>query len=48
MIEAYYFADSHAINRALVLGTPLQDHSGDVEKIPHPKNELNKIQHFPV
>ena len=41
MIEAYYFADSHAINKAL--GTSLEDHSEDVEKIPHPKNELKKI-----
>jgi hypothetical protein len=43
MIEAYYFADSHAINTALGLVTPLQDHSGDVEKIPHPKNEFKKL-----
>ncbi|MFM6096661.1 MAG: hypothetical protein ACKPCG_00680 [Dolichospermum sp.] len=41
MIEAYYFADSHAINKAL--GTSLEDHSEDVEKIPHPKNDLKKI-----
>jgi hypothetical protein len=43
MIEAYYFADSHAINTALGLVTPLQDYPEDVEKIPHPKNELKKI-----
>ncbi|MDB9459737.1 DUF4276 family protein [Dolichospermum circinale CS-545/17] len=43
MIEAYYFADSHAINKALCLVTPLQDYPEDVEKIPHPKNELKKI-----
>ncbi|MDJ0616275.1 MAG: DUF4276 family protein [Calothrix sp. MO_192.B10] len=40
MIEAYYFADSQAINA--VLGTSEIDYSGDVETIPHPKNELKK------
>ena len=43
MIEAYYFADSHAINIALGLVTPLQDYPEDVEKIPHPKNEFKKL-----
>ncbi|MDJ0737672.1 MAG: DUF4276 family protein [Nostocaceae cyanobacterium] len=41
MIEAYYFADSNAINS--VLGTSETDYSGDVETIPHPKNDLKKI-----
>ncbi|MGM3309153.1 hypothetical protein ACSQ6I_24790 [Anabaena sp. WFMT] len=41
MIEAYYFADSQAIN--VVLGTNLIDFPQDVETIPHPKNELKAI-----
>ncbi len=40
MLEAYYFADANAINA--VLGTNLEDYEGDVETIPHPKNELKK------
>jgi hypothetical protein len=41
MLEAYYFADSSAVNS--VLGTSLDDHNDDVEDIPHPKNELKSI-----
>ena len=41
MLEAYYFADAQAINA--VLGTELDDCHGDVETIPHPKNELKKL-----
>ncbi|MBE9055099.1 DUF4276 family protein [Sphaerospermopsis sp. LEGE 08334] len=41
MIETYYFADAQAINT--VLGTSLEDHPEDVEKIPHPKNILKKL-----
>jgi len=41
MIEAYYFADADAINDAL--GTVLSDYDGDVEAIPHPKNELKRL-----
>ncbi len=41
MMEAYYFADSNAINA--VLGTELADHEGDVEEIKHPKNQLKQI-----
>lgn len=41
MLEAYYFADTSAVNRAL--GTQLEDHPDDVETIPHPKNELKKL-----
>ncbi len=40
MLEAYYLADANAINA--VLGTNLGDYEGDVETIPHPKNELKK------
>lgn len=38
MLEAYYFADTEAVNR--VLGTNLEDFNGDVETIRNPKNEL--------
>ena len=41
MLEAYYFADSQAVNR--VLGTEIEDHSGDVETIRNPKSELKKL-----
>ena len=41
MLEAYYFADSQAVNR--VLGTEIQDHPGDVETIRNPKSELKKL-----
>ncbi|WP_205678718.1 DUF4276 family protein [Aquisphaera insulae] len=41
MIEAYYFGDAAAINQ--VLGTQLNDHEGDVETIPHPKNQLKGL-----
>ncbi len=41
MLEAYYFADAKAVND--VLGTDLSDYDGDVEAIPHPKNELKKF-----
>ncbi len=38
MVEAYYFADPQAVNE--VMGGELADHTGDVEDIRHPKNEL--------
>jgi hypothetical protein len=41
MIEAYYFADSQAINA--ILGTALTDYPEDVEKITHPKNKLKNL-----
>lgn len=41
MLEAYYFADAATVNG--VLGTSLNDYEGDVETIPHPKNELKQI-----
>ena len=44
MLEAYYFADSKAVNG--VLGTDLEDFEGDVETIRHPKNDL-KRRHAP-
>ena len=43
MLEAYYFADTRAVNE--VLGTELEDFAGDVESIRHPKNELKKLYH---
>ena len=42
MLEAYYFADTRAVN--MVLETELQDFQGDVELIRHPKNDLKKLQ----
>lgn len=41
MLEAYYFADTAAVNA--VLGTSIPDHAGDVEAIRHPKNELKAL-----
>lgn len=38
MLEAYFFADSRAVN--VVLGTTLQDCAADVEAIRHPKGDL--------
>lgn len=40
MLEAYYFADTRAVNSALNLN--LSDDPGDVEDIPHPKGKLEK------
>lgn len=44
MVEAYYFADTSAINA--VLGTSLSDYEGDVEEIRHPKRDLKKLVAF--
>jgi hypothetical protein len=41
MLEAYYFADTAAVNK--VLETSLSDYSGDVETIRHPKNDLKNL-----
>ena len=41
ILEAFYFADAQAVNR--VLGTQIADFEGDVETIPHPKNELKSL-----
>jgi hypothetical protein len=41
ILESYYFADAATVNR--VLGTSLNDYEGDVETIPHPKNDLKQI-----
>lgn len=43
MLEAYYFADADAMNKVLNLERPLDDHSGDVEEIRHPKGEIKKL-----
>jgi hypothetical protein len=47
MLEAYYFADLHAVNQALLLTPPLTQESlgipEDVETIRHPKNRLREI-----
>ena len=41
MLEAYYFADTQAVNA--VLGTDLDDFEGDVETIRNPKSELKGL-----
>ena len=41
MLEAYYLADSNAVN--MVLGTDLQDFDGDVETIRNPKRNLRVL-----
>ena len=41
MIEAYYFADSRAVNS--VLSTTLDDYEGDVETIRNPKSWMKKL-----
>ncbi len=46
MLEAYFFADSNALNSALNLEPPVGPHDGDVEAIQHPKNKLKRI--FPA
>ncbi len=45
MLEAYYFADANAINKALKLDPPLTDYAGDVETIPNPKHQLKNLYH---
>ncbi len=41
MLEAYYFADSQAINSAL--NTKLDDYDGDVETIDNPKSRMKNL-----
>ena len=41
MLEAYYFADTAAVND--VLGTSLEDFAGDVETIRNPKGRLKSL-----
>ena len=41
MLEAYYFADTQAVNA--VLGTDLDDFEGDVETIRNPKRKLKNF-----
>ena len=41
MLEAYYFADSRAVNS--MLNTDLDDYEGDVETIRNPKNCLKDL-----
>lgn len=43
MLEAYYFADAAAVNRVLGENTLAHDHSGDVETIKHPKNDMRNV-----
>ena len=41
MLEAYYFADTQAVNA--ILGTNLSDFEGDVETIRNPKRKLKRL-----
>lgn len=43
MLEAYYFANSAAVNEALEATVLNGDHAGDVEGLPHPKNQLKGL-----
>ena len=43
MIEAYYFAHSAAVNRVAGMTVLLDDHTADVEDIPHPKRQLRAV-----
>ncbi len=43
MLEAYYFADADAVNRALELEPPLSDYPGDVEEIRNPKGGIKQL-----
>ena len=43
MLEAYYFADAQAVNRALGAEVLTSDYAGDVEEKRHPKNELKSL-----
>jgi hypothetical protein len=43
MLEAYYFADSAAVNQALGTTVLPADHNGDVELIDHPKNKIKHL-----
>ncbi len=43
MLEAYYFADSAAVNAALKKTVLDVDYEGDVEDILHPKNKLKEL-----
>ena len=41
MLEAYYFADSRAVN--LILNTDFKDYEGDVETIRNPKSRMKEL-----
>ncbi len=43
MLEAYYFADSESVNTALGETVLAADYTGDVEDIPHPKNQIKEL-----
>lgn len=43
MLEAYYFADTNAVNTVFKLEPPITDYVGDVEQIPHPKGTLKSL-----
>lgn len=42
MLEAYYFANYHAVNAALGADVLTSDVDGDVENLTHPKHELER------
>jgi len=41
MVEAYYFADLRTVTE--IMGSELSGHTGDVEEIRHPKNDLKAL-----
>lgn len=43
MLEAYYFADSNAVNAAIGDTVLFADYEGDVEEIRHPKGRLKDL-----
>jgi hypothetical protein len=43
MLEAYYFADSNAVNTAFTVPLLANDAGGDVEQIRNPKNDLKNL-----
>lgn len=45
MLEAYFFADSKAVNEALGVKVLVSDYTDDVESIRHPKGELKQKFH---
>lgn len=43
MLEAYYFANTQAVNEVLETNVIAADFNGDVESISHPKNDLKQL-----
>jgi hypothetical protein len=43
MLEAYFFAHPDALNSALNLTSPIEEHDDDVESIGNPKSKLKRL-----